>query len=121
MRCCAGDEGRPFGVALREEASNRPPGPWLKTVVLNGVGKGALDVSGRDQEGERKRIADDVSKETRVTSKPGCTCYPGMSLAGVPFTGQAVSGIEVARACSAASAWNVGRRVPIMAPAGRCS
>jgi hypothetical protein len=31
-RCCVGDEGRPFGVALREEASNRPPGPWLKTV-----------------------------------------------------------------------------------------
>jgi hypothetical protein len=59
----------PFGVALREEASNRPPGPWLKTVVLSGVGKGALDVSGRDQEGERKRIADEVSKNIRVTSK----------------------------------------------------
>jgi hypothetical protein len=23
-----------------EEASNHPPGLWLKTVVLNGVGKG---------------------------------------------------------------------------------
>ena len=33
---------------------------------------------------------------------------PGMSLAGDPFTGQAVSGMEVARARSAASAWNVG-------------
>jgi hypothetical protein len=30
------------------------------TVVVSDVGKGALDVSGRDQEGERKRIADDV-------------------------------------------------------------
>jgi hypothetical protein len=37
---------------------------------------------------------------------------------GHPFTGQAVSGIEAARACSAASARNVGRRVPILAPAG---
>src|SRR5208282_3180153 len=35
---------------------------------------------------------------------------------GSPFTGQAVSGIEVARSCSAASAWNVGRRVPILVP-----
>src|ERR1017187_5311556 len=26
-RCCVGDEGRPLGVALREEASNRSPGP----------------------------------------------------------------------------------------------
>src|SRR5882762_3215224 len=37
---------------------------------------------------------------------------------GSPFTGQAVSGIEAARDCPAASAWNVGRRVPILAPAG---
>jgi len=41
-----------------------------------------------------------------------------MSLAGVPFTGQAVPGMKAARACSAASARNVGRRVPITAPAG---
>jgi hypothetical protein len=32
---------------------------------------------------------------------------------GCPFTGQAVSGVKVARAWSAASAWNVGKRVPI--------
>ena len=75
------DEGRPFGVALRGEASNRPLLRWLNTIVVSDVGKGALDVSGRDQKGERKRIAEDVSKETRMTSKPGCTCYPGMSLA----------------------------------------
>src|SRR5947207_1016282 len=42
-------------------------------------GKGALDASGGDQEGERKRIADDVSKEIRVPSKPRCTCYLGRS------------------------------------------
>jgi RNA-directed DNA polymerase len=42
-RCCT-RRWRSFwtsGAALWEEASNRPPGPWLKTVVLNGVGKGA--------------------------------------------------------------------------------
>jgi hypothetical protein len=31
---------------------------------------------------------------------------------GSPFTGQAVSGMEAARVRSAASAWNVGRRMP---------
>ena len=42
------------GVALREEASNHLPGPWLKTVVLNGVGKGAaVIVSGVDRKDER--------------------------------------------------------------------
>jgi len=33
-----------------------------------------------------------------------------MSLAGVPFIGQAVSGVKVARVRSAATARNVGRR-----------
>ena len=88
------DEGGPFGVALRGEASNRPLLRWLKTVVVSDVGKGALDVSGRDQKGERKRIADDVSKETRMASKPGCTCYPGMSLAGARLLARWVSGME---------------------------
>ena len=42
------------GVALREEASNHLPGPWLKTVVLNGVGKGAaVIVSGVDRKDQR--------------------------------------------------------------------
>jgi hypothetical protein len=42
------------GVALREEASNHLPGPWLKTVVLNGAGKGAaMTVSGVDRKDER--------------------------------------------------------------------
>jgi hypothetical protein len=39
---------------LREEASNRLPGPWLKTVVLNGAGKGVTVIaSGVDREDER--------------------------------------------------------------------
>jgi len=49
------DEGRPFGVALRGEASNRPLLHWLKTVVVSDVGKGALDVSGGDQEDDGRR------------------------------------------------------------------
>ncbi len=39
---------------MREEASNHLPGPWLKTVVLNGAGKGAAVIaSGVDREDER--------------------------------------------------------------------
>ena len=39
---------------MREEASNHLPGPWLKTVVLNGVGKGAAVIaSGVDRKDER--------------------------------------------------------------------
>jgi hypothetical protein len=37
---------RPFGAALRGEASNRPLLRWLKTVVVSDEGKGALDASG---------------------------------------------------------------------------
>jgi hypothetical protein len=35
---------------------------------------------------------------------------------GSPFTGQVVSGVKAARAWSAATTWNVGRRVPIRLP-----
>lgn len=45
-------------------------------------GKGALEASGGDQEGERKQTADDMSKHTETTSKPGCHFGSGMSLAG---------------------------------------
>ncbi len=44
--------------------------------------RGALEVSGGDQEGERKRIADDVSLYGKVASEPGRILSPGMSLAG---------------------------------------
>lgn len=62
MRCCANDEGRPFGVALRGEASNHHMPRWLKTVVVSDVEKASREASGGDREGERERIADDVSK-----------------------------------------------------------
>src|ERR1019366_909919 len=35
MRCCARDEGRPFGTALRREVPNHPELRWLKTVVVS--------------------------------------------------------------------------------------
>jgi hypothetical protein len=55
MWCCAEDEGlRPFGVALRWEASNHPELRWLKTVVVSVRGKGAGQASGGDREGERE-------------------------------------------------------------------
>jgi hypothetical protein len=37
--CCARDEGWPFGVALRWEASNHHMLRWLKTVVVSDVEK----------------------------------------------------------------------------------
>ena len=84
------DEGRPFGVALRGEASNRPLLHWLKTVVVSDVGKGALDVSGGDQEDDGCRrvetYKDDI--ETGVSFRP--REEPG----GCPSIGQAVSGME---------------------------
>jgi len=51
----------PFGVALRGEASNRRMLRWLKTVVVSDPEKASVEVSGGDQEGERKRTAVDVS------------------------------------------------------------
>src|SRR6476659_7724393 len=71
----------PFGVALRGEASNRHMLRERWRDRGERCGKGTRDVSGGDREGERERIAVDVSKTTQVTPKPGCTHDPGMSLA----------------------------------------
>ena len=73
---------RPFGVALWGEASNRHMLRERRRDRGERCGKGAGDVSGGDREGERERIAVDVSKQIQVTSKPGCLQDPGMSLAG---------------------------------------
>jgi hypothetical protein len=94
MRCCADDEGFwPFGAALRKVVSNRLMLRWLKTVVVNDEEKALVTALGGDREGERERIVGDVSKPQQLTSEPGREISSGMSLAGVPLTGQAVSGI----------------------------
>jgi hypothetical protein len=84
------DGGRPFGVALRGEAPNRPLLHWLKTVVVSDVGKGALDVSGGDQEDDGCRSVetyeDDIETGVSLRSRD----EPG----GCPFTGLVVSGME---------------------------
>ena len=89
----------PSGAALRGEASNRPQLHWLKTVVVNVVGKGAARSRqvwvGKMSDG-RESSAVDVSKvgqddvETRAASLPWDE--PG----GHPFTAQAASGIQAA-------------------------
>jgi hypothetical protein len=66
---------------------------WLKTVVVSDEEKALVKASGRDREGERERIVEDVSKLHQATSEPGCEIGPGKSLAGGPLSGQAVSGI----------------------------
>ena len=75
----------PSGAALRGEASNRLQVHWLKTVVLNVVGKGAARSRqvwvGKMSDG-RKSSAVDVSKAGKMTSKPGSLLRPGMSLGG---------------------------------------
>lgn len=72
----------PFGTASRGVVSNHHMLRRLNTVRGERCGKGALEVSGGDQEGERKRIADDVSLYGKVASEPGRILSPGMSLAG---------------------------------------
>ena len=56
-------------------ASNRPEVHWLKTVVLNVVGKGAARSRqvwvGKMSDG-RESSAVDVSKYSETTSEPGC-------------------------------------------------
>lgn len=47
---------RPFGAALRGEASNRPLLRWPKTVVVSDEGKGARDASGGGQEGVALKV-----------------------------------------------------------------
>jgi hypothetical protein len=72
-----------------------------------------LIASGGDREGERERTADDVSKQVDDI-ETGAVKWRRDESGGCPSIGQAVSGMEAARVRSAASARNVGRRVPIL-------
>jgi hypothetical protein len=46
------DEGRPLGAGLQGQASNHPKRLLLRVVVVNVVGKGGKDPSGRNQKDE---------------------------------------------------------------------
>ncbi len=50
-------------------------------------------------------------RDQKMTSKPGPPSSPRDEPGGCPPIGQVMSGMKAARARSAASAWNVGRRV----------
>jgi hypothetical protein len=89
----------PSGAALRGEASNYPQLHWLKTVVVNVVGKVAARSrqvrAGKMSDGSsgplpltRRKAEDDV--ETRAVQMSWD--QPG----GYPFTVQAASGVQAA-------------------------
>jgi len=78
-RCCAGDGG----LAPRDRpAGGGPKPPQAAPVKSRGgerCGQGVpVSASGEDQEGERERTADDVSR-VLTTSKPGQSDRPGTS------------------------------------------
>ena len=77
------EDSWPSGVGLRGLAPNHPVLRWLKTVVVSDEEKASWEASGGDREGERERIVAGVPEPTQMTSKPGCSGYLGMSLAGV--------------------------------------
>ena len=89
--------GRCRLVALRRRSSRggvKPPtGALAEDRCRERVGKGAQDASGGDREGERERIAVEVSKLVSGGIKTGaCTRLQDES-GGDPVTGQAVPGM----------------------------
>src|SRR3954447_9831050 len=76
LRSCMEDEGRPFEVDFREQASNHPKRHRSKAVVVSVGGKGRRYRSGVDHGDERERTTDDVSKHFLATSKPGAGPSP---------------------------------------------
>ena len=96
MRCCARDEGRPFGTALRREVPNHRVLRWLKTVVVSDTEKAHL----MRQVGIRKtvrsldsEIAVDMSLLDRWHQNQGESGVPWEEPGGWPLTGRAVSGM----------------------------
>jgi hypothetical protein len=83
---------------------------WLKTVVVSDEEKVACELPGGDQEGERERTVDEASKNNRRHQNRGVCMSLRYEPGGCPLTGQAVSGVKAARAWSAASAGNGGKR-----------
>jgi hypothetical protein len=92
------------------EASNHLELRWLKTVVVSVEEKAHV----MRQVGIGKASVSEpllTCREVEVTSKPGRSAVVRDEPGGCPLIGQVVSGTKVARARSAASAWNLGRQV----------
>jgi hypothetical protein len=83
----------PFGIALRGVVSNRLMLRWLKTVVVSDEEKASIEASGGNREGERKRIATEVSKLVLDGIRTGAWTRLQDESGGYPVTGQAVSGM----------------------------
>ena len=115
---------RSSAVAVQAEAANHPELLRSRAVVVSVVGKVApLSASGVGHEGEREQTIDDVSKE-KGDIETGDASEPRDEPGGCLSTGQAVSGMEVARAWSGSRAERVnlsprarGRPVALCWPA----
>ena len=74
----------PSKTALRGEVLNHPQLRWLKTVVVSVVGKVATRARqvwvGEMSDGRSVSSAVDVSKPSKMVSKPGSSSCPGRSL-----------------------------------------
>ena len=96
MRCCAGDEGWPFGVALRGEAPNHRVLRWLKTVVVSDAEKAQV----MRQVGIRKTVRSLEDEIAVEVSLPKSKWHQNRGVCGLsrdqpggcPLIGRAVSG-----------------------------
>ena len=90
----------PSAAAVQAEAANHPELLRSRAVVVSVVGNVApLSAAGVDHEGERRQTIDDVSKE-KGDVETGDALEPRDEPGGCLSIGQAVSGMEVARAWS---------------------
>ena len=75
------DEGGPFGIAIQVEVPNHLKLLWPKAMVVSVKEKaGGKTLSGVSYGDEYKRIAVQVSKPGRMSSKPGSKRHSGMSI-----------------------------------------
>ena len=91
MRCCARDEGWPFGVALRGEAPNHRVLRWPKTVVVSDAEKAQV----MRQVGIRKTVRSlegEIAVDRGGIKTGAFVGCPGDQPGGCPLIGRAVSG-----------------------------
>ena len=95
-RCCTRDGGRPLGVGLQEQTSNRLKLHGLRALVVSVEGKDMAEtMSGEVQGDERKRTTDEVSKTKRRCRNWRRTLLQDKSRGNL-FTAWTASGIKVA-------------------------